>query len=137
MNVQYAIKKDEIYVIEVNPRASRTVPFVSKATGVPWAKIAAKVMAGKSLDELGVIELQPPRAHFGQGSRLPLHANFPASTSSSAPKCAAPAKSWASIAIFRMAYAKAQIAAGTRVADEGIRVHFRAEWRQGIGHSRG
>ena len=61
MNVQYAIKDDEIYVIEVNPRASRTVPFVAKATGVPWAKIAAKVMAGKSLAELGVKELPPPQ----------------------------------------------------------------------------
>src|SRR3954471_2068009 len=60
MNVQYAIKDDEIYVIEVNPRASRTVPFVGKSTGVPWAKIAAKVMAGKSLAELGVAELPDP-----------------------------------------------------------------------------
>ena len=61
MNVQYAIKDNEIYVIEVNPRASRTVPFVGKATGVPWAKIAAKVMAGKSLAELGVKELPDPK----------------------------------------------------------------------------
>lgn len=53
MNVQYAIKDDVVYVIEVNPRASRTVPFVSKATGVPVAKIAAQVQAGKSLAELG------------------------------------------------------------------------------------
>jgi carbamoyl-phosphate synthase large subunit len=52
MNVQFAIKEDEVYVLEVNPRASRTVPFVSKAIGVPLAKIAAKVMAGKSLKEL-------------------------------------------------------------------------------------
>src|SRR5205085_7896424 len=61
MNVQYAIKDGEIYVIEVNPRASRTVPFVSKATGIPWAKIAAKVMAGKTLAELGVKEIPDPR----------------------------------------------------------------------------
>src|SRR5438309_10345140 len=61
MNVQYAIKNNEIYLIEVNPRASRTVPFVGKATGVPWAKIGAKVMAGKSLAELGVKELPDPR----------------------------------------------------------------------------
>jgi carbamoyl-phosphate synthase large subunit len=53
MNVQFAIKDDEVYVLEVNPRASRTVPFVSKAIGVPLAKLAAKVMAGKSLRELG------------------------------------------------------------------------------------
>ncbi len=54
MNVQYAIKNDVVYVLEVNPRASRTIPFVSKATGMPWAKIAAKLMAGKTLSELGV-----------------------------------------------------------------------------------
>jgi len=53
MNVQYAVKGDTVYVLEVNPRASRTVPFVSKAIGVPLAKLAAKVMAGKSLKELG------------------------------------------------------------------------------------
>jgi carbamoyl-phosphate synthase large subunit len=56
MNIQYAIKNDLIYVLEVNPRASRTVPFVSKATGVPWAKVAAKVMAAKKLPELGIRE---------------------------------------------------------------------------------
>jgi carbamoyl-phosphate synthase large subunit len=54
MNVQFAMKDGVVYVLEVNPRASRTVPFVSKATGMPWAKIAAKVMAGKTLQELGV-----------------------------------------------------------------------------------
>ncbi len=59
MNIQFAVKDGEVYIIEVNPRASRTVPFVSKATGVSWAKLAAKVMAGKSLDELEVTE--PPR----------------------------------------------------------------------------
>ncbi len=53
MNVQFAVKGDEVYVLEVNPRASRTVPFVSKAIGVPLAKLAAKVMAGKKLKELG------------------------------------------------------------------------------------
>jgi carbamoyl-phosphate synthase large subunit len=53
MNVQYAVKGEKVYVLEVNPRASRTVPFVSKAIGVPLAKLAAKVMAGKSLKELG------------------------------------------------------------------------------------
>ncbi len=53
MNVQYAVKEDDIYVLEVNPRASRTIPFVSKAIGVPLAKLAAKIMTGKSLKELG------------------------------------------------------------------------------------
>jgi carbamoyl-phosphate synthase large subunit len=54
MNIQYAIKNDMVYVLEVNPRASRTVPFISKATGIPWAKVAAKVMVGKRLLELGI-----------------------------------------------------------------------------------
>jgi carbamoyl-phosphate synthase large subunit len=54
MNIQYAVKNDVIYVLEVNPRASRTVPFVSKATGIQWAKVAAKLMAGKTLKELGI-----------------------------------------------------------------------------------
>lgn len=56
MNIQYAIRREEIYVLEVNPRASRTVPFVSKAIGVPLAKLAARVMAGKTLAELGFTE---------------------------------------------------------------------------------
>ena len=56
MNVQYAVKGETVYVLEVNPRASRTVPFVSKAIGVPLAKLAAKVMAGKTLKELGFTE---------------------------------------------------------------------------------
>ena len=54
MNVQFAVKNQDIYILEVNPRASRTVPFVGKATGVPLAKIAAKLMAGKTLKELGI-----------------------------------------------------------------------------------
>src|SRR4030042_93118 len=55
MNIQFAIKKDVVYVLEVNPRASRTVPFVSKTVGIPLAKVAAKVMVGKTLVELGCI----------------------------------------------------------------------------------
>ncbi|MGB0344903.1 MAG: ATP-grasp domain-containing protein, partial [Coraliomargarita sp.] len=61
MNVQYAIKDDELYIIEVNPRASRTIPFVSKAIGVPLAKLAARVMAGEKLADLGfTAEITPP-----------------------------------------------------------------------------
>lgn len=56
MNVQYAIRNDMVYVLEVNPRASRTVPFVSKATGIPWAKIATKVMAGRTIKQLKIKE---------------------------------------------------------------------------------
>jgi carbamoyl-phosphate synthase large subunit len=54
MNIQYALRNDVVYVLEVNPRASRTVPFVSKATGVQWAKVAAKLMVGRTLKELGI-----------------------------------------------------------------------------------
>ena len=61
MNVQFAVKGEDVYVLEVNPRASRTVPFVSKAIGVPLAKLAAKVMAGKSLPELGFIKEIVPK----------------------------------------------------------------------------
>jgi carbamoyl-phosphate synthase large subunit len=63
MNVQFAVKGDDVYVLEVNPRASRTVPFVSKAIGVPLAKLAAKVMAGKTLRELGFTKEILPK-HF-------------------------------------------------------------------------
>jgi len=63
MNVQFAVKGEEVYVLEVNPRASRTVPFVSKAIGVPLAKLAAKVMTGKTLGELGFTEEIIP-THF-------------------------------------------------------------------------
>jgi carbamoyl-phosphate synthase large subunit len=63
MNVQFAVKGEEVYVLEVNPRASRTVPFVSKAIGVPLAKLAAKVMTGKSLRELGFTQEIVPK-HF-------------------------------------------------------------------------
>src|SRR5207244_8273834 len=64
MNVQFAVTRDgTVYVLEVNPRASRTIPFVSKATGVPLARYAALVMVGKTLDELGLFEEKVPR-HF-------------------------------------------------------------------------
>jgi len=59
MNTQFAVHDNQVYVLEVNPRASRTVPFVSKAIGVPLAKVAAKVMTGKTLAELGVVEVVP------------------------------------------------------------------------------
>ncbi len=56
MNVQYAVKDEKLYVLEVNPRASRTVPFVSKVTGIPWAKVATRLMVGRTLAELGLRE---------------------------------------------------------------------------------
>lgn len=63
MNIQFAVQGETIYILEVNPRASRTVPFVSKATGKPLAKIAARIMAGQSLDEQGIHEIPQP-VHF-------------------------------------------------------------------------
>ena len=70
MNVQYAVLGDDVYVLEVNPRASRTVPFVSKATGVPWAKVGAWTMAGLSLDELNVPD-EPPVLYGGVAVKAP------------------------------------------------------------------
>ena len=76
MNVQFAIKDDDIYILEVNPRASRTVPFVAKATGVPIAKIAARLMAGEKLDGVRIACIGGLGPHCGQRSRLPVLA-FP------------------------------------------------------------
>jgi len=61
MNIQFAVQGETIYVLEVNPRASRTVPFVSKATGKPLAKIAARIMAGQSLAQQGILEIVQPK----------------------------------------------------------------------------
>ena len=66
MNIQYAIYSDELYILEVNPRASRTVPFVSKATGIPLASIATMVMLGKSLRELNLLEYKEPKLYYAK-----------------------------------------------------------------------
>jgi carbamoyl-phosphate synthase large subunit len=112
MNVQYAIKNGEIYVIEVNPRASRTVPFVSKATGVPWAKIAAKVMAGKSLSDLGVTELPPPKHTSVKEVVFPF-SKFPGVDIILGPEMRSTGEVMGIDADFPHAFAKSQIAAGT------------------------
>jgi len=72
MNIQYAIKDDIVYVLEVNPRASRTVPYVSKATGVPLARMATHVIMGKTLEELGLIEPPPVYGFFVKEAVLPV-----------------------------------------------------------------
>ena len=73
MNVQYAIKDDVVYVLEVNPRASRTTPFVSKATGVPLAKVAARVMAGRTPGaSRGSPRTSTVRPHLRQGVGVPV-----------------------------------------------------------------
>ena len=77
INIQYAIKNDTLYVLEVNPRASRTIPFVSKTIGVPLAKIAAKVMAGKKLDEIGFMETVIPNNYFSVKEAILPFIRFP------------------------------------------------------------
>jgi len=118
MNVQYAIKDDEIYVIEVNPRASRTVPFVSKATGVPWAKIAAKVQAGKSLKELGVTE-QPDPKHTSVKEVVFPFSKFPGVDVILGPEMRSTGEVMGIDDTFELAFAKSQIAAGTVLPTSG------------------
>ena len=72
MNVQFAIQNGVVYVLEVNPRASRTAPFVSKATGVAMAKAGARVMTGRTLVELEPDARAHPEVFLGQGSGLPV-----------------------------------------------------------------
>jgi hypothetical protein len=94
LNVQYAIKDGVVYVLEVNPRASRTVPFVSKATGVPLARLAARVMAGERLADLDVPAEPPvPGVAVKEAASRSTASTW---TRSSVRRCAPPARSWAS-----------------------------------------
>jgi carbamoyl-phosphate synthase large subunit len=118
MNIQYAIKSDVLYILEVNPRASRTVPFVSKAIGVPLAKIAAKVMAGKTLDELGFTqEVQPD--HFSVKSPVFPFARFRGVDPVLGPEMRSTGEVMGIDADLGMAYAKAQIGTGLNLPTEG------------------
>ncbi len=118
MNVQYAIKDGDIYVIEVNPRASRTVPFVSKATGIPWAKIAAKVIAGQPLAELGAKE-QPDPAHTSVKESVFPFAKFPGVDVILGPEMRSTGEVMGIDSNFPLAYAKSQIAAGSALPTKG------------------
>jgi carbamoyl-phosphate synthase large subunit len=118
MNVQYAIKDGEIYVLEVNPRASRTVPFVSKAQGQPFAKIAAKIMAGKSLAELGVREPTPPKHTSVKEVVFPF-SKFPGVDIILGPEMRSTGEVMGIDADFPHAFAKSQIAAGTVLPSGG------------------
>jgi len=91
MNVQFAVKGDKVYVLEVNPRASRTVPFVAKAIGVPLAKIAAKVMCGKKLAELGFTEEVTPAYYSVKVPVFPF-SKFRGCDVQLGPRCARPAR---------------------------------------------
>jgi carbamoyl-phosphate synthase large subunit len=118
MNVQYAIKDREIYVIEVNPRASRTVPFVSKATGIPWARIAAKVMAGKTLAELGVKEIDDPK-HVSVKEVVFPFTKFPGVDVILGPEMHSTGEVMGIDTDFERAYAKSQLAAGDNLPIKG------------------
>jgi carbamoyl-phosphate synthase large subunit len=118
MNVQYAIKDGQIYVIEVNPRASRTVPFVSKATGIPWAKTAAKVMAGKTLAELGATE-QPDPKHVSVKEVVFPFTKFPGVDVILGPEMRSTGEVMGIDANFALAFAKSQIASGNSLPTKG------------------
>ncbi len=118
MNVQYAIKDNEIYVIEVNPRASRTVPFVSKAQGQPFAKIAAKLMTGKSLAELGIVEPTPPR-HVSVKEVVFPFTKFPGVDVILGPEMRSTGEVMGIDTNFPLAFAKSQLAAGTLLPTKG------------------
>ncbi len=132
MNVQYAIKNNEIYVIEVNPRASRTVPFVSKAQGQPFAKIAAKVMAGKSLAELGIVEPVPPK-HVSVKEVVFPFSKFPGVDIILGPEMRSTGEVMGIDTDFPHAFAKSQIAAGTVLPSSGnVFISVRSEDKQAI-----
>ncbi|HET8774555.1 MAG TPA: carbamoyl-phosphate synthase large subunit [Thermoanaerobaculia bacterium] len=118
MNVQYAIQHGDLYVLEVNPRASRTVPYVSKATGVSFAKIAAKVMAGNSLASLGLT--REPRVHgyFVKAPVFPFN-RFPREDTLLGPEMKSTGEVMGSSHHFGEAYAKAILGAGTRLPLSG------------------
>ena len=132
MNVQYAIRDAEIYVIEVNPRASRTVPFVSKATKIAWAKLAAKVMAGKTLKELGVTEQADPD-HVSVKEVVFPFSKFPGVDVILGPEMRSTGEVMGIDSDFPRAFAKAQIAAGTMLPTSGnVFISVRNQDKQAI-----
>ena len=118
MNVQYAIKDDVVYVIEVNPRASRTVPFVSKATGVPLAKLAARVMAGKSLAEVGLLEEPEVQGFFVKEAVLPWK-KFSGADTLLGPEMRSTGEVMGHAHNFGHAFAKSQLGADYRLPVDG------------------
>ncbi len=118
INVQYAVKDNEVYVLEANPRASRTVPFVSKATGIPLAKIAAKVMVGKKLKELGVKERLFPD-HISVKEAVFPFLKLPGVDPVLGPEMKSTGEVMGIDYDFGLAYYKAQLAAGMKLPTEG------------------
>jgi carbamoyl-phosphate synthase large subunit len=118
MNTQFAIQNGVIYVLEVNPRASRTVPFVSKATGVPLAKIAARAMAGISFQEQGVTQLAMPAYYSVKEAVFPF-GKFPDADPILGPEMRSTGEVMGTGRSFAEAYAKAQLASGVILPRHG------------------
>ncbi|MDO9288715.1 MAG: carbamoyl-phosphate synthase large subunit [Thermodesulfovibrionales bacterium] len=132
MNIQFAVKGDDIYIIEVNPRASRTIPYVSKATGVPLAKLAAKVMLGKTLKELGFtkeIEIK----HVAVKEAVFPFDRFSGVDIILGPEMKSTGEVMGIDEDFGMAYAKAQLSSSNRIPTSGkIVISVRDEDKAGI-----
>ena len=119
MNVQFAIQNGVVYILEVNPRASRTVPFVSKATGVPLAKLAARVMAGEKLRDLGLSGERVPKFFAVKESVFPF-AKFPEADPILGPEMKSTGEVMGTGRTFGEAYAKAQFASGVNIPRRGV-----------------
>jgi carbamoyl-phosphate synthase large subunit len=131
MNVQYAIKDGEIYVLEVNPRASRTVPFVAKTVGEPIAKIASRVMAGESLASFGLTEKQLD--HIAVKEAVFPFARFPGVDTILGPEMRSTGEVMGLDTAFGTAFAKSQIGCGTGVPDQGtVFVSMRDGDKEGV-----
>ncbi len=118
-NIQFAIKDDVVYVLEVNPRASRTVPFVSKATGVQLAKLAAQIAAGKTLAELNFTNEPKVDGFFVKEAVLPFR-KFPGVDAMLGPEMKSTGEVMGHASSFGYAFAKAQSAAGTELPISGV-----------------
>ena len=118
MNIQFAIKEEEVYVLEVNPRASRTIPFVSKATGVPLAKLATKIMLGRTLEELGLTREAEPRHVSVKEAVFPFD-RFQEVDVLLGPEMKSTGEVMGIDSDFGRAFAKSQLAAGQRLPTEG------------------
>ena len=118
MNIQYAVKENLLYILEVNPRASRTVPFVSKATGVPLAKLATKVMLGKTLPELGLTE-EVVVAHYAVKEAVFPFDRFDNVDTLLGPEMKSTGEVMGMDVCLGLAFAKSQLAAGQKIPTEG------------------
>ncbi len=118
MNIQYAIQGDQVFIIEANPRASRTVPFVSKATGAPLAQIAVRIMSGKTLAELGYTEEIIPQHTAVKEAVFPFN-KFPGTDILLGPEMRSTGEVMGIDTSFGLAYAKAELAAGQHLPDSG------------------